>query len=243
MLVLSVPHDRELSAAFPPIMVETGIFPVDHDDNGTHTFIVNKITDMTCDAVKSHFTMASEIQDAIRHLVEEHCKRDAAGKEHFWFLMSQRPSNHNVAIRFGATCQQCLCLDSLSGCFIWVHPPEEFISYLLELVCFTLKDHPDNEFFDKASPFLPLNVRGAFQLHKQSSVVKKCPFSDTLFQGMDDKWCSSLTVSLLGNPANLVTVQDSGSHEPSDASQVPNRVLMDGFKSRRQGFCSRFQVC
>ena len=79
-LAPSVPHDTDLSAVFPPIVVETGIFRVDRDDDAMHTFIVNKITDMACDAVKSHFTTASEIQDTIRHLVEEHYKRDAAGK-------------------------------------------------------------------------------------------------------------------------------------------------------------------
>ena len=158
--------------------------------------------------------MTSEIHNAIRCLVEEHYKRDATGKEYFWFLTSQHPNNNNVAITFGAACQQCLRLDSPSGCFIWVYPLEEFVSYISDLVCFALKDHPDNEFFDKASPFLPSNIHRAFQLYKQSSVVKKRPFLNTLFQGMDDKWCSSVTISLLGNPANLVIIQNSSSHEP-----------------------------
>ena len=128
---------------------------------------------------------------------------------------------------FGAACQQSLRLDSLSDRSIWVYPPEEFIGYLLDLVCFTLEDCPNNEFFNTASPFLPLNVCGAFQLCKQSSIVEKHPFSNALFQGMDDNWHSSIAVSLSGNPANLITIQDSGSHEPSDASQVPNCVSMD----------------
>ena len=95
-LALSVPHDVELSAVFPPIVVGTRIFPVDRDNDGTHTFIVNKITDMTSDAMKSLFTMTSEIHDAIRRLVEKCCKWDATGKECFRFLTSRRPNNSNV---------------------------------------------------------------------------------------------------------------------------------------------------
>ena len=71
-LVSSVPHEGELSAAFPPVTVETGIFPVDCDNNTMHAFIVNKITDMTSNAMESHFKMTSEIQDTVRRLVEEH---------------------------------------------------------------------------------------------------------------------------------------------------------------------------
>ena len=40
-LVLSVPCDKGLSAAFPRATIETGIFPVDRD-NKVHTFIVDK---------------------------------------------------------------------------------------------------------------------------------------------------------------------------------------------------------
>ena len=55
MLVLSVPHDGELSALCPCIMIETGIFPVDRDNDTTHTFIVDGITNMRSDAMKSLF--------------------------------------------------------------------------------------------------------------------------------------------------------------------------------------------
>ena len=115
MLVLSVPHDADFSAIFPPVMDEISIFPVDRDNDTMHTFIVDKIDDMTSDAMKSFFTMMSEIHNAIRRLVKEHYKHDATGNEYFWFLTSQRPDNNNVAIMFCATCQQCLCLDSPSG--------------------------------------------------------------------------------------------------------------------------------
>ena len=127
-----------------------------------------------------HFMMTSEIQDGIRCPVEENYKRDATGKEYFWFLTSQRPSNYSVAITFAVTCHQCLHSNSPSGYFIWVCPPEEFINYLLDLVCITLKDHPNNKFFNKAYPFLPADVCEAFQLHKQSGIVEKHPFSNTL---------------------------------------------------------------
>ena len=72
-----------------------------------------------------------------------------------------------------AACHQCLHLDSSSGRFIWVYPPEEFINHLSDLVCFTLEDHPGNKFFNKAYPFLPADLRGAFQLHKQSGHTKE----------------------------------------------------------------------
>ena len=65
-LVLSVPHDEELSAIFSPVTIETAVFPVDRDNDALHTFIVNKITDMTSEAMKPLFTMTSEIHDALR---------------------------------------------------------------------------------------------------------------------------------------------------------------------------------
>ena len=40
-------------------------------------------------------------------------------------------------------------------------------------------------------------------------------------------WHSSVTIALSGDPVNLTTAQDLGSHAPSDASQVPNGVSMD----------------
>ena len=64
-LVLSVPHDKGSTAAFPPITIKTGIFPVDRDNDAMHAFIVDKITNMTCNAMKTYFTMTSEIQDGI----------------------------------------------------------------------------------------------------------------------------------------------------------------------------------
>ena len=118
--------------------------------------------------------------------------------------------------------RQCLRSDSTPGRFIWVYPLEEFVRHVSDLVCFALKDRPDNEFFNKASPFLPMNIHGAFKLYKQSGIVEKRPFSNTLFQGMDNKWHSSVTIAMTGNPVNLITVQDSSSHLPSDDSQVPN---------------------
>ena len=123
-LVSSVPHDEELSAVFSPIMVETAVFPADRDNNATHMFIVNKITNMPSEAMKSLFTMTSEIHNALRCLVKEHCKHDATRKEYFWFLMSHRPNNSNIAITSSATCQQCLQSDSPPGRFIWVYPPK-----------------------------------------------------------------------------------------------------------------------
>ena len=142
---------------------------------------------MMCDAMKTYFMVTSKSQDGVRRLVEGDYKRDATGKEYFWFLTSQRQSNCNIAIMFAAACQQCLCSDSPTGQFIWVYPPDEFINHILDLVCFTLKDHSDNKFFDKALPFLPVDLCGAFQLYKQSGIVEKHCFSNTLCQGMDGK--------------------------------------------------------
>ena len=44
---------------------------------------------------------------------------------------------------------------------------------------------------------------------------------------MDSKWQSSITISLSNDPTNLVAVQDLGNHDPLDASQNANCVLMD----------------
>ena len=104
MLVLSDPCNEGLSVIFPCVTIETGIFPVDCDDDAVHTFIVDKITDMTCDAMKTYFTTTSEIQDGICCLVEGNYKHDATGKEYFWFLTSHCPNNSNIAIMFGAAC-------------------------------------------------------------------------------------------------------------------------------------------
>ena len=81
-LVLSVPHNKEISAAFPCITIETGMFPVDRDNKAMHAFIVDKITNMMCDAMKTYFMVSSKIQDGIHCLVEGNYKRDAAGKEY-----------------------------------------------------------------------------------------------------------------------------------------------------------------
>ena len=133
-LVSSVPHDKGLTAVFPHVAIKTGVFPVDPENNTMHAFIVNKITDMTCDAMKAYFTVTSEIQDGIRHLVEGNYKRDAPRKEYFWFLMSQRPINYNVAIVFAAAFHQRLRLDSPSGHFIWViHPTDS--STISRILC------------------------------------------------------------------------------------------------------------
>ena len=86
MLASSVPCNKELSAAFPCTTIETSIFPTDRDDEAICTFIVNWITDMTCDAMKPHFTVTSSIQDSVRRLIESNCKRDATEKELFCFL-------------------------------------------------------------------------------------------------------------------------------------------------------------
>ena len=99
-LVLSVPHNSDLSAIFPCVTIETGIFPVDRDDDAMHTLIVDKITDMTCKTMKTYFTVTSKIQDCICCLVKDNYKCDATGKEYFRFLMSQHPSNYNMAIAF-----------------------------------------------------------------------------------------------------------------------------------------------
>ena len=107
------------------------------------------------------------------------------------------------------------------------YPPLQLEQHISNLVCFVLEDQPNNEFFDQALLFLPTDIRGAFMHHKQSSVFEKHHFSNTLQQGMDGKWHSSVTISLLENPANLVTVQDSSNCDSLDASQVPNCVLMD----------------
>ena len=52
-----------------------------HDDEAImHTFVVDQITDMTCDAMKPHFTVTTEIQDGFCCLVESNYKHDASGK-------------------------------------------------------------------------------------------------------------------------------------------------------------------
>ena len=43
-LVLSVSRNEGSSAVFPCMTIETGIFPVDHDNDAMNTFIVDKIT-------------------------------------------------------------------------------------------------------------------------------------------------------------------------------------------------------
>ena len=117
-LVPSVPCNKELSAAFPHVTIVTSIFPVDCDNEAMHTFIVNQIVNMKCDAMKPCFMVTTKIQDGIHCFVENNCKRDATGKEFFHFLTSQHPNNCNIPITFAATCQQCLCSNSPSGHFI-----------------------------------------------------------------------------------------------------------------------------
>ena len=80
-LVITVPNDEEMSAVFSPVTVETAVFPVDRDNETLHTFIVNKITDMTTDAMKPFFEMSSEIREALHRLVQGHYKHDATGEE------------------------------------------------------------------------------------------------------------------------------------------------------------------
>ena len=88
MLVLSVTHNKEMSASFPCITIEIGMFPVDRDNKAMHAFIVDKITDMMCDAMKMHFTVTSKIQDGISRLVKRNYKHDAARRNvsNFWYL-------------------------------------------------------------------------------------------------------------------------------------------------------------
>ena len=72
MLVLSVPCIEGSSAIFPHMTIEPGIFPVNRDNNAVHTFVVDKITDMTCDAMKT---------------------------EYFWFLKSQSQATITLPLR------------------------------------------------------------------------------------------------------------------------------------------------
>ena len=205
-LVLSVPCDKEMFTVFPDVTIEADIFPVDRDNDTMHTNIGNEITNITCNAMHPQFTVATEIQNAICLINENSHKCDATGIKFFRFLTSQHPNNCNVPVVFAATCQQCLCSDFSASHFIWVCPSDEFLQCVSDLVCFELEDHPDNEFFDKALPFLSSNVRGAFQLHKQSSIDEKCHFSDTSSQEMDGKWHSSIAIAVLNKSTNLVTV-------------------------------------
>ena len=46
-----------------------------------HALIVDRITGMTCQAMKMHFAATSKIQDGIHCLVEDNHERNAAGKE------------------------------------------------------------------------------------------------------------------------------------------------------------------
>ena len=132
---------------------------MDRDNDTLHTFIVDKITDMTSDAMKPFFEMSTEIHEALHRLVQGHYKRDATGEEYFRFLTSNRPNNNNVAVTFGAACRQCLRSDSPSGRFIWVYPPEEYIRHVSDLVCFTLEDRPDNNSSTRLLPsFLRISV-------------------------------------------------------------------------------------
>ena len=64
-LVIAIPNDAEMSVVFSPCTVETAVFPVDRDNELLHTFIVNKITDMTADAMKPFFQVSSEIREAL----------------------------------------------------------------------------------------------------------------------------------------------------------------------------------
>ena len=65
-LTIVIPHDAEMTAVFSPCTVETAVFPVDRDNDLLHTFIVNKITDMTADAMKPFFEVSSEIREALQ---------------------------------------------------------------------------------------------------------------------------------------------------------------------------------
>ena len=120
-----------------------------------------------------------------------------------------------------------------------VESSDEFLRHVSDLVCFAPEDHPNNEFFDKVLPFLPTDVRGAFQLYKSSCIVEKHCFSDTSHQGMDGEWHSSIAIAVSNNPTNLVTIQDSSNYDPLDISQVSKLCFIE-FKSRLQGLLLRF---
>ena len=66
-LVIAIPNDAEMSAVFSPHAVENAVFPVDRDNESLHTFIVNKITDMTTDALKLFFELLGPNNTAVYH--------------------------------------------------------------------------------------------------------------------------------------------------------------------------------
>ena len=100
LLALSVSRNAELSAAFlPPMVIEAGIFRGNRDNEIVHTTIVNKLTDVTCNAMDPHFTVTVKIQNAICLIVESNHKRDATGTEFFCFLTSQHQCSHCICHR------------------------------------------------------------------------------------------------------------------------------------------------
>ena len=60
-LVLSVSCNAELSVAFSPMVIEAGIFPVDHDNETMHATIVDKLTNMMCNAMTPYFEVTVKI--------------------------------------------------------------------------------------------------------------------------------------------------------------------------------------
>ena len=92
--------------------------------------------------------------------------------------------------------------------------------------CFFKKfaDAADNEFFDKAFLFLPLDLRGAFQLCKQSGVVEKCCSLTLCFR----KWKVNDMVPSLSAPSRTQAITILWM-----PPKVPNCVLLNSNKSAK----------
>ena len=113
MLVLSVPHNEGLSAVFPCAAIETSIFPVNHDNDAVHTFIVDKITDMTCDAMKTHFKVKARFKMASIGLLKA--------------ITSAMPLGQNTSDSWHPNAQATttlpLCLPpTVINAFVWILP-------------------------------------------------------------------------------------------------------------------------
>ena len=61
LLLLSVPCNAEVSAAFPHMVIEASIFPVDRDNKTMHATVVDELTNMTCNAMNPYFMVTAKI--------------------------------------------------------------------------------------------------------------------------------------------------------------------------------------
>ena len=222
-VALTVPNNPEFSRVFHPVTIPTSTVDLDNEDC-FHDQAIDIICQSVADTLGCYFEAQEEIAEATRLLVQQTYAKTHVDQDHFYCLSSA--NRNGPSIPFRVALQQCAQHnDPTTRRTVWVYMPDAFVNDLRIVVQTVIEDRPNNDFFERAKPFLPLAIQGGYDLYTRDTSEDKGTFSDTLFKDRRGAWHCSLLYAHLENltgatPATTVPTRDSTSHERNVANCV-----------------------